>query len=147
MTGSPSFRRVYVASSYTDARDKALEDGKIPHGFLDLHEAGHIMVKNWIIYLGWDDDCGGLITIDGFRIEVMGLWNAGPKGQGEHLLSYLVDRWDVNYLNAFEGRLTQLYARYGFKEIERYSFDPALAHEDWDYETYGTPDLLVMERN
>ena len=140
------FRRIYSSVEYCTARTAALSSGKIPHGFIDTPEAAYIAVNNYIIYLSYDNTCGALVKMHDGVIEPSGLFNVGYPGQGEELFRYLVDRWDVNYLNAFEGPLTKLYAKYGFKETGRYPFDPELAHTDWDYETYGTPDLIIMER-
>ena len=47
-------------------------------------------------------------------------------------------------LDAFDGKLVQMYAALGFKETGRVPFDPAQAPEGWKAE-WGTPDVVFME--
>lgn len=47
-------------------------------------------------------------------------------------------------LDAFDGKLVQMYAALGFKEVGRVPFDPAQAPEGWKAE-WGTPDVVFME--
>lgn len=47
-------------------------------------------------------------------------------------------------LDAFEGPLTEMYSRFGFKETSRSAWDPEQAPADWDYEARGTPDVVFM---
>ena len=48
-------------------------------------------------------------------------------------------------LDAFEGPLTENYAKYGFEEISRVPWDDQYAPEGWNYETQGRPDLVKMK--
>ncbi|MGB1743115.1 MAG: hypothetical protein ACPHHR_09755 [Cycloclasticus sp.] len=48
-------------------------------------------------------------------------------------------------LDAFEGFLTEAYARHGFVEVHRAKWDDQYAPEGWDKEKNGTPDVVYME--
>ena len=45
-------------------------------------------------------------------------------------------------LDHFDGKLSDIYSRNGFVEYERWPFDDRYAPEDWDYDTYGRPDVV-----
>jgi hypothetical protein len=43
-----------------------------------------------------------------------------------------------------EGVLPRFYARHGFKEVERCRWDPQYAPAQWNYDLFGTPDVVEM---
>lgn len=45
-------------------------------------------------------------------------------------------------LDHFDGKLSDLYSKVGFKEVERYPWDDRYAPKDWDYKKYGRPDVV-----
>ena len=48
-------------------------------------------------------------------------------------------------LDAFEGFLTEAYAKHGFVEVDRVPWDDKFTPEGWDKKTQGTPDVGYME--
>jgi hypothetical protein len=49
------------------------------------------------------------------------------------------------WLTCFDGALKRFYNQQGFYAIACDSFDDQYAPSDWDYETYGRPDVLTLE--
>ena len=47
-------------------------------------------------------------------------------------------------LAAFDTGLPEMYARHGFKAVARVRFDPGRAPADWNFETQGSPDVVLM---
>ena len=48
-------------------------------------------------------------------------------------------------LDHFEGKLSDIYKRNGFKEYDRYQWDDQYAPKDWDYQRYGRPDVVMRK--
>jgi hypothetical protein len=52
----------------------------------------------------------------------------------------------ADHLNCFDTGLVEYYERFGFFEVDRVEWDESLAPDEWDYEQYGRPDVVFMER-
>lgn len=92
-------------------------------------------------FLAPDGLSGFAIKPDGELISVFSL----VSGRGDELVAAAVER-GATKLDCFEPYLPRLYARHGFREVERYQWDDQYAPANWDYEKNGRPDVVVMER-
>lgn len=48
-----------------------------------------------------------------------------------------------NKLDHYDGFLSKLYTKHGFEEYERFPWDDKYADANWDYKTYGRPDVVM----
>ncbi|KKL82413.1 hypothetical protein LCGC14_1985030 [marine sediment metagenome] len=90
------------------------------------------------LYLFNDDTQGFGITEDSELVNMF-----SNKGRGIIPLLMAVEH-GARHLNCFDGFLTKFYSQVGFKEYDRVVFDIALAPDGWDYNLYGTPDVVYM---
>lgn len=70
-----------------------------------------------------------------------------PDAKGQGRLRKIIDTAVANggrTLDAFDGRLVQMYAELGFKEVRREPWDESQKPEGWKDE-WGTPDVVFME--
>lgn len=78
--------------------------------------------------------------------DVQGVFSVGPKDAGKAAVIAAL-REGGKTLDAFEGHLTNdLYPQFGFDEYARDPWNEMFAPEKWNRETYGTPDVVFMER-
>ena len=68
--------------------------------------------------------------------------NTDIHGVGEALIDS-AKRLGGTTLDHFDGFLSNFYAKKGFKEDARGKWDDQYAPEDWDYEKYGRPDVVL----
>ena len=68
--------------------------------------------------------------------------NTDIRGIGDALIDSAI-RLGGTCLDHFDGYLSDFYEKKGFIESERYKWNPAYAPQDWDYEKYGTPDVVM----
>ncbi len=68
--------------------------------------------------------------------------NTDIRGIGEALIDSAI-RLGGTTLDHFDGFLSDFYGNKGFKEIDRYKWNPAYAPANWDYENNGTPDVVL----
>lgn len=87
-------------------------------------------------------DAGFAIAADGDIISVHNS-DSKVKSIGKLLISLAkqeggtkLDHFDLEPLN-------RLYGGAGFKEYDRYSWDDQFAPTNWNYEKFGTPDLVL----
>lgn len=54
-----------------------------------------------------------------------------------------------NKLDHYDGFLSNLYSKHGFKEYDRLKWDDQYANPNWDYAKYGRPDVVLrkLEQN
>ncbi len=92
-------------------------------------------------FLSDDGLTGYAIKPDG---DLVSVFNVGAKGRIEEILPRLPGQ-GATKLDAFDesGRLPDLYAKAGFREVRREPWNPAYAPPGW---TGGTPDVVYMER-
>lgn len=50
-----------------------------------------------------------------------------------------------NKLDHYDGFLSNLYAKHGFEEYDRYKWKDEFANKDWDYAKYGRPDVILRK--
>lgn len=95
------------------------------------------------LYLSQNHDAGFGISRDGELLSVFSLIRGNSKAIIEaaiELGAIEVSCFDI------EGKLPSLYRAYGFKDDQRVPWDPARAPDGWDYDRYGTPDILFLRR-
>ena len=68
--------------------------------------------------------------------------NTDIRGIGKALIDSAI-RMGGTTLDHFDGFLSDFYSKKGFKEIDRYKWNPAYAPQNWDYEKYNTPDVIL----
>ena len=87
------------------------------------------------------DRVGYILSKDG---DLQGVINpSGIRGAGKGAIQDAIDRGAVS-LDAFDGFLPDYYRQFGFQETGRVPFDPQYAPPNWDYQKYGTPDVVFM---
>lgn len=70
----------------------------------------------------------------------------GVKGIGDHLVQAAI-RHGATHLDNYDGMLTDLYARNGFKEYDRAPFDPQYDEGGKFEKKYGKRDVVYMKRD
>lgn len=94
------------------------------------------------LFLTPDNQAGYAIKQDG---DIVNLFNVSQiRGLGRQLVDQAIANGGT-HLDAFEGKLTDLYRSKGFEEVRRVPFDPQYAPEGWSEEE-GTPDIVYMQR-
>tara|TARA_R110002095_G_C4251687_1_gene240227 strand:- start:9824 stop:19075 length:9252 start_codon:yes stop_codon:yes gene_type:complete len=91
-----------------------------------------------------DGNIGYVIENDGTLGSVFKNPESSVKGAVKTIVEEAVANGAYK-LNAFEGKLTEMYAANGFVEVGRDTFNPDFAPANWDTETQGTPDVVFME--
>ncbi len=93
------------------------------------------------LFLSFSNDAGFGISSRGELTSVFAL----NGGYADILLNSAISLgateascFDIN------GRLPRLYNHFGFREVFRSKWDPALAPDGWNYERFGTPDVIIM---
>lgn len=89
-------------------------------------------------------DVGFAIKDDGDIVSVFKHGGSIKKGALDHIIPMAI-ALGGRKLDAFEGFLTKSYAKHGFKEVGRMPWDDKYAPENWDYEKFGKPDVVMME--
>lgn len=95
-------------------------------------------------YLLDDGRAGFAVTPDGTLVSVFKHPDS-TIGKAMDMIVPMAIRAGATKLDAFEGFLTEQYARFGFEEVDRLKWDDQYAPEGWDKETMGTPDVVLME--
>lgn len=92
-------------------------------------------------YLTYDENAGFAITDDN---ELVGVFNDGQSGRGSELISLAVE-YGADNLNCFDTKLVDIYRDHGFEVVDRIEWDEQYAPENWNYEKFGRPDVVIME--
>lgn len=94
------------------------------------------------VFLAPDDLSGFALTEEG---DIVSVFSHPNSGGGR--LQKIIDTAIANggrTLDAFDGKLVQMYAELGFKEVKREPWNDAFKPEGWKDE-WGTPDVVFME--
>jgi hypothetical protein len=87
------------------------------------------------------DGAGVLVSPDG---DIQNLFNNGDtKGIGRELTREAT-RAGGRTLDCFDGFLPGFYESLGFRETGRMRFDREYAPEGWNFDRFGTPDVVFM---
>ncbi|MFO0417296.1 MAG: hypothetical protein ACK5Y6_08415 [Pseudomonadota bacterium] len=85
---------------------------------------------------------GGVAVIGG---ELASLFSY-PGARYGNMLVEAAKLLGARHLSCFDcgGMLPQYYGRHGFKEVARFKWDPQYAPARWNYDLFGTPDVVEM---
>ena len=117
--------------------------------FLSDFDESHFAQENVDVYSAFDGKVGAALTRheDG-RVEIGSLYalEGAPPKAGIDLLRYLLDEKGVNWLNNFDGPLTDMYEANGFKVDTSDPWNEEYAPDGWDYERFDNPAYITMSR-
>ena len=108
--------------------------------FLTPYSAYDYISKGATCYLSEDSRSGYAITADAELISVFSLPGAR---QGVAAVRSAVDN-GARKLDCLDTILVQLYSKFGFVEYDRMAWDDQYAPENWDYDSFGRPDVVYM---
>jgi len=92
-------------------------------------------------FLSYDGKSGYAVTDDGMLISVFSI----VSGRGHGIVESAIEN-AATMLECFEGFLSVMYAKHGFKEAMRDTFNEEFAPASWNYSRDGKPDYLTMIR-
>lgn len=101
-------------------------------------------LEGYDTYLTEGGDVGFAISPEGVLSSVFKKKGSSIGNAMDMVVPMAIER-GATKLQAFEGFLSDSYARFGFRETSRDKFDEDLAPEGWDYKALGRPDLITME--
>jgi hypothetical protein len=88
------------------------------------------------------ESSGSGFAIDGDTL--VGLFNyTDDSGVGEKLVGESI-KGGAKRLDCFDTDVVEIYKSWGFEEYDRVEWDEDLSPDNWDYETYGRPDVVFM---
>jgi len=96
------------------------------------------------LFLYDDGRAGFAITPSGGLVSVFKHPDSTMSGALDTMVPEAISQ-GATTLDAFEGFLTESYAKHGFKEVDRLPWDPQYAPDGWDTQTMGEPDVVIME--
>ena len=70
--------------------------------------------------------------------------NSNIKNIGKYLVEAAIKNGG-NTLDHFDGFLSKFYESLGFEEYARYKWDEQYAPKNWNYNVYGTPDVICRK--
>ena len=137
--------REATPKEFKSAFDAAFKDSKYS-AFVTHYTPEQL--KGMKLYLSKDGKAGLAVHDHGDgRIEGTALFNTGGvKNGGLAMLAHTVVHDGVNYAECYGPALNMKYETLGFKEHERFPFDPKQAAPGWDTKLFGTPDYITMKR-
>jgi len=100
--------------------------------------------KDMQLFTGEDGKVGFAVKEDGDIVSVFKHADSETKGALDKVIPLAIEMGGTK-LDAFEGFLTESYARFGFEEVRREPWNDENAPPNWDYEKFGTPDVVYME--
>jgi hypothetical protein len=92
-------------------------------------------------FLSYDSKSGYAVTDDGILISVF----STVSGRGPGIVESAIAN-GATMMECFEGVPSVMYAKHGFKEAMRDSFNEEFAPASWNYSRDGRPDYLTMIR-
>lgn len=85
----------------------------------------------------------GLVTKDGDIKGVVKKLGTKAKNVGRKVVDAAVKSGGIK-LDNFDGKLTDIYKKAGFKVVSRTPFDEKMAPKEWSEEKHGRPDVVAM---
>lgn len=89
------------------------------------------------------NDGSALVSKDGDIKGVFKKLESKAKGVAQDLISKAVAAGGIK-LDNFDGYLTKLYEKAGFRVVSRLPFNEEYAPDGWNKEKHGTPDVVIM---
>jgi hypothetical protein len=122
------------AEQFSHAVSKAPRQSFLSHYSLEE-------LKNFKTFLSSDGLVGFALTP---KNDLVNVFNAsGVKGAGEEAVIQAIVN-GAETLDCFDRFLPKYYARFGFEENSRVNWDDQYAPPDWDYQSYGRPNVVFM---
>ena len=123
---------------------RSLSNSRHP-GFLTKYTPEDYRKKNATTYQLRGYEIGyALVPMEDGNVDIVSVHNNEPEVKGivDSLLTSAKENGGTQ-LDHFDGCLSDFYSRNGFDEYERYQWDDQYAPQDWDYDTYGRPDVIM----
>jgi hypothetical protein len=132
-----------TAASFRSAFEQAF------HASPFTHHVTHYTVaelERMLCYMTDDGRAGVAVKNHGDgRVEATALFNAGAApGAGLYLLAHVIEHAGVNYVECYGPVLNQLYAKLGFRDVDKSAFKAEYAAPGWDTQRFDHPDYHVM---
>jgi len=77
--------------------------------------------------------------------ELISVFSLPGAAQGRFAVDHAVKSGAAK-LDCFDTKLVQFYNGFGFKEVNRLKWDAQYAPDGWNYDKFGKPDIVFMER-
>lgn len=108
-----------------------------------LTEYNSIDYKNIkaVCFLSNDKKSGFAIKPDG---DLISLFSLPGASQGNEAIKSAIKN-GATKLDCIGEFLVSMYNKFGFAEIKRESWNNEYAPKNWDYKTFGKPDIVYME--
>lgn len=129
--------RTATAEEFVVARDNSKRSQ-----FLSKYSAKELKEQGHTLRLSEDGKIGYMLSKEG---EFMNLFNnSDERGAG---VSAVIDAIvnGAKFGDCMDGFLPEYYAKFGFEETGRDTWDDQYAPEGWDYESYGRPDIVYIQ--
>lgn len=153
---SPSYRNDDFTSSVSE-----VDAAEFYEGFAEAREGKYgaflsdfteedFAADNVRVFTAFDGKVGAALTDHGDgRIEAGSLYAlpGSPPAAGRDMLRFLIHEHEANWLNNFDGPLTEFYVAEGFEVETRDPWNEEYAPPDWNYDEFGTPDFVTMGRD
>jgi HK97 family phage portal protein len=110
--------------------------------FITPYTAKEYEDKHIDVYLADSELSGFGLTEDKELVSVFSLPGAY---QGRMAVEKAVEK-GAKKLDCFDTKLVEFYNKFGFDEVSRLEWDDQYAPEGWDYDKFGKPDIVYMER-
>lgn len=93
-------------------------------------------------FLSITNDSGFSVDKQGNIVSVFN--NSSIKNESLKMLQVAI-KYGGKYLECFDGKLTTICQKAGFKVVDRLRFDSNYVPKVWNYKEFGTPDMVLME--
>jgi len=145
--GFPKEVQEVSAAEFASAFSKARAGRYGP--FLSPFTEEDFAADNVRTFTAFGGTVGGALTDHGDgRIEIGSLYSlpGAPPAAGRDMMRYMIHGAGGNWLNNFDGILTEFYQAEGFSVKTRDDWNDEYAPENWDYEAWDNPDYVTMGR-
>lgn len=115
------------------------------HGYITRYGADELERGGFTTYQVKGHDIGfALHPLRDGNVDITNVFNNDDKARNvsDNLLRAAIKHGGTQ-LDHYEGKLSDIYGRNGFKEVERYKWDDRYAPQGWDYGKFGRPDVVV----
>ncbi len=87
-----------------------------------------------------------LVPLPNGKVDIISVFNNEKEVRGiiDELIESAINHGG-NSLDHYDTKLSDMYARNGFVEKERYKWDDQYMHPEWDKNKWGEPDVIVRE--
>ena len=101
---------------------------------------------NMKTFLSDNGKTGIAVKPDGDIVSVFNAPDSGHKRATDTMIPFAIENGG-NKLDNYDGKLSELYEKFGFEPVAKVKFDPQYAPADWNYERDGQPDIIFWRHN